>query len=193
MTTTARSSGRQRRRWQLPRDRPVPVPRRQRLASGSRAAQGDRHRRVCGRPDVLTVGLHNAHLPGGLVPYSSKVLPAGMAAYWSLAEVLRRSAKRLLDIDPQELEFGLYPTSQGSMTVFIADALDNGAGYAAELGSEDNLEDCSAPPVWHWSGTGTRRLTQPAPPLASTASALMTTAGSMEPSTGGSPSTCWTC
>ncbi|GAA4116108.1 DEAD/DEAH box helicase [Knoellia locipacati] len=91
--------------------------------------------------DVLTVGLQNAHLPGGLVPYSSKVLPAGMAAYWSLAEVLRRSAKRLLDIDPQELEFGLYPTSQGSMTVFIADALDNGAGYAAELGSEDNFRE----------------------------------------------------
>lgn len=91
--------------------------------------------------DVLTVGLQNPNLPGGLVPYSPKVLPAGMAAYWSLAEVLRRSAKRLLDIDPQELEFGLYPTSQGSMTVFIADALDNGAGYAAELGSEGNFRE----------------------------------------------------
>lgn len=91
--------------------------------------------------DVLTVGLLNPHLPGGLVPYSPKVLPAGMAAYWSLAEVLRRSAKRLLDIDPQELEFGLYPTSQGAMTVFIADALDNGAGYAAELGREGNFRE----------------------------------------------------
>ena len=62
--------------------------------------------------DVLTVGLETPHLPGGLVPYSSQLLPAGMAAYWSLAEVLRRRAKRLLDIDPQELEFGLHPTSR---------------------------------------------------------------------------------
>ncbi|MGB7450242.1 MAG: DEAD/DEAH box helicase [Ornithinimicrobium sp.] len=91
--------------------------------------------------DVLTVGLLSPHLPAGLVPYSPKLLPAGMAAYWSMAEVLRRSAKRLLDIDPQELEFGLYPSSQGSMTVFIADALDNGAGYAAELGSEGNFRE----------------------------------------------------
>ena len=63
--------------------------------------------------DVLTVGLHNAHLPGGLVPYSSKVLPAGMAAYWSLAEVLRRSAKRLLDIDPQEARVRPLPHEPG--------------------------------------------------------------------------------
>ena len=41
--------------------------------------------------DVLTVGLENAAPPGGLVPYSSQLLPAGMAAYWSLAEVLRRA------------------------------------------------------------------------------------------------------
>ncbi|MBF4766613.1 DEAD/DEAH box helicase [Nocardioides agariphilus] len=91
--------------------------------------------------DVLTIGLESAHLPGGLVPYSSQLLPAGMAAYWSLAEVLRRSAKRLLDIDPQELEFGLYPTSQGSMTVFMADSLDNGAGYAAEIGKGENFTE----------------------------------------------------
>ena len=56
-----------------------------------------------------------------------------------LAEVLRRSAKRLLDIDPQELVFGLHPRSDGSMSVFMADALDNGAGYAAEIARADNF------------------------------------------------------
>lgn len=89
--------------------------------------------------DVLTVGLSTHHAPGGLVPYSAKLLPAGLPAYWSLAEVLRRGAKRLLDIDPGELVFGLYPTSEGAMTVFMADALDNGAGYAAELGRRENF------------------------------------------------------
>lgn len=89
--------------------------------------------------DVLTVGLSTSHAPGGLVPYNSARLPAGLPAYWSLAEVLRRGAKRLLDIDPGELVFGLYPTSAGAMTVFIADALDNGAGYATELGKEHNF------------------------------------------------------
>lgn len=89
--------------------------------------------------DVLTVGLATEHAPGGFVPYSAKLLPAGLPAYWSLAEVLRRGAKRLLDIDPGELVFGLYPTSEGAMTVFMADALDNGAGYAAELGKRSNF------------------------------------------------------
>jgi DEAD/DEAH box helicase domain-containing protein len=89
--------------------------------------------------DVLTVGLDSPHIPGGLIPYWQKALPAGIAAYWSLAEVLRRGAKRLLDVDPGELVFGLDPTPEGTMTVFMADALDNGAGYAAELGKPENF------------------------------------------------------
>ena len=90
--------------------------------------------------DMLTVGLDSAHAPGGLVPYSPKMVPAGVAAYRSLAEVLRRGAKRQLDIDPQELVFGLHPQGDGSMRVFLADALDNGAGYAAEIGTVQNFE-----------------------------------------------------
>ncbi|NUR07690.1 MAG: DEAD/DEAH box helicase [Nocardioidaceae bacterium] len=90
--------------------------------------------------DALTVGLNGAHAPGGLVPYSPEKVPAGLAAYRSLAEVLRRGAKQLLDIDPQELVFGLHPQGDGSMQVFLADALDNGAGYAAEIGAEHNFE-----------------------------------------------------
>lgn len=90
--------------------------------------------------DVLTIGLASAHAPGGLVPYSPTMVPAGLAAYRSLAEVIRRAAKRQLDIDPQELVFGVHPQGDGSMQVFLADALDNGAGYAAEIGSADNFE-----------------------------------------------------
>ncbi|MCZ4499986.1 MAG: rhlE 2 [Marmoricola sp.] len=90
--------------------------------------------------DVLTVGLESPHAPGGLIPYSPIHVPAGLAAYRSLAEVLRRGAKRQLDIDPQELVFGLHPQGDGSMQVFLADALDNGAGYAAEIGTGKNFE-----------------------------------------------------
>jgi len=89
--------------------------------------------------DVMLVELDSAHVPGRRVPFSRERVPAGKAAYHSLAEVLRRSAKRQLDIDPQELEFGLYPRPNGAMAVFMADALDNGAGYAAELARPVNF------------------------------------------------------
>lgn len=90
--------------------------------------------------DVLTVGLGpDAPVPGGLISVRADTLPAGHAAFWSLTEVLRRGAKRLLDIDPTELVTGLYPMEQGRMGVFLADALDNGAGYAVELGHAANF------------------------------------------------------
>lgn len=91
--------------------------------------------------DVLTVGVGEAdHVPGGSVSVHQAMLPAGRAAYWSLTEALRRGAKRLLDIDPSELVAGLHPLGQGNMGVFLADALDNGAGYAVELGRPDNFD-----------------------------------------------------
>lgn len=90
--------------------------------------------------DVLTIGLQaGEHTPGNTITIHSERLPAGHSAFWSLAEVLRRGAKRLLDIDPMELVAGLHPLGQGQMGVFLADALDNGAGYAVELGREDNF------------------------------------------------------
>lgn len=108
--------------------------------------------------DVLTIALSSGHVPGGKVPYDKELLPAGLPAYWSLAEVIRRGAKRLLDIDPQELVVGLHPTGEGSMTIFVADALDNGAGYAAELGQEDNfralLTDARKLLTEDWTQTG---------------------------------------
>ena len=90
--------------------------------------------------DVLTIDVETEHIPGRVIPYAADAMPAGLPAFWSLAEVLRRGAKRLLDIDPSELEFGLHPASGVTMSVFFADALDNGAGYAAELGKKDNFE-----------------------------------------------------
>jgi DEAD/DEAH box helicase domain-containing protein len=91
--------------------------------------------------DVLTVEVASEHIPGGIVDRHPSECLAGAAAYWSLSEVLRRGAKLLLDIDPQELAAGLQPISDGSMAVFLADTLDNGAGYANDLGDKQRFAD----------------------------------------------------
>lgn len=93
--------------------------------------------------DVLTVELNPAvaEAPGtGAVPYSRALVPASIAAHRSFAEVLRRACKLELQLSPDELVVDLSPfPSDGTPTarVFVADALDNGAGYAAELGRAD--------------------------------------------------------
>lgn len=87
--------------------------------------------------DALVIGLDKPDVPGGTVVSSRALLPAGSAAFWSFAEVLRRACQVALDIDPQELVFGLlaiHAESAPSFRIFLADALDNGAGYASELG-----------------------------------------------------------
>lgn len=95
--------------------------------------------------DAVTFGLTGADLPGGIVAQDPEVLPAGMRAYHSFAEILRRAAKVSLDIDPQELQSGLYSTNDPEtgarvMRVFIADAAANGAGYAEEFSRADQLQ-----------------------------------------------------
>ncbi|QHO70119.1 hypothetical protein BHD05_11180 [Marisediminicola antarctica] len=86
--------------------------------------------------DALTVDLARADNVAGFIPLDGNAMPAGYSAFWSFAEVLRRSSQMLLDIDPQELQTGLQPTrlhGHSGAKVFVADAIDNGAGYAVEL------------------------------------------------------------
>lgn len=90
--------------------------------------------------DALVVSLDRPGVPSGTVVTPRTVLPAGPAAFWSFAEVLRRACQIALDIDPQELVMGLEARAAGehqTARVFLADALDNGAGYAVELGQPD--------------------------------------------------------
>jgi DEAD/DEAH box helicase domain-containing protein len=90
--------------------------------------------------DALVVGLDRPDVPGGIVATARSLMPAGPAAFWSFAEVLRRACQVALDIDPQELVMGLqaiYVDGTLSSQVFLADALDNGAGYASELGRRE--------------------------------------------------------
>ena len=95
------------------------------------------------RTDVLLLGLDALKLPDGSVATRSWECPAGYGALLSFAELLRNAAKAYLDIEQTELEVGLQPTRSGSTVsarVFLADALDNGAGYALELGQPGTFE-----------------------------------------------------
>lgn len=85
--------------------------------------------------DTLLIGLHPA-------PHGVRLDPrhvAARAAWLSLGFLLRDSAARLLDIEPGELRVGVNPrpTTDGlTAEVFLADSLENGAGYSTRLGQE---------------------------------------------------------
>ena len=98
------------------------------------------------RTDVLTLTLRSDEIPGrdGTVDASQAVLPMGLSALWSFAELIRIAAATELDVNPNELQVGLQPwrTEAGTVTrrIFIADSLENGAGYSRYLGNPNVLE-----------------------------------------------------
>jgi DEAD/DEAH box helicase domain-containing protein len=79
-------------------------------------------------------------LPSGAIVTDMDVCPAGYPALVSFGEMVRRAAKASLLIDPSELIVGVrsrrHPSGSGLRTheIFVADALDNGAGYSTQLG-----------------------------------------------------------
>lgn len=95
------------------------------------------------RTDALVLGLRSEDIPGpeGIVditPYGQG--RKGAAALWSLAELLRMAAVDVLNVDRREIEVGLqpYPGTFGmTQRVFLADSLENGAGYCRHLGRPD--------------------------------------------------------
>lgn len=93
--------------------------------------------------DVVALTLEGVDLHAGVVPTSTRLLPAGLSAMWSFAEVIRRGGQVALDLQADELQVGLQPTSLKDFEtrrVFLADKLENGAGYAPELGRPENLK-----------------------------------------------------
>lgn len=93
--------------------------------------------------DVLVVSLDHLALQGSVIPTSRSTLPAGLSALWSFAEILRRGCQVRLDVEPDELQVGLQPArikDTRTHRIFVADALENGAGYAPELGRAENLK-----------------------------------------------------
>jgi DEAD/DEAH box helicase domain-containing protein len=93
--------------------------------------------------DVVTLSLEQVDLHGGVIATSRFVAPAGLSAMWSFAEVVRRGCQVALDLQPDELHVGLQPIALNGFEtrrVFLADRLENGAGYAPELGQAANLK-----------------------------------------------------
>ena len=75
-------------------------------------------------------------LETGVILTSRDACPSGHAALTSFAEALRRGCQAELDIDPSELVVGLQPRSvdgRRTAAIYVADTLENGAGYALEL------------------------------------------------------------
>ncbi|GAA3404666.1 hypothetical protein GCM10011577_39700 [Pseudarthrobacter polychromogenes] len=65
------------------------------------------------------------------------------AAWYSYAFLLRKTAALHLDVQPNELIAGLFSTVQNGIPTsyaFIADDLENGAGFATSLGDPKNFE-----------------------------------------------------
>jgi hypothetical protein len=89
------------------------------------------------RTDVLAIGLMTE--PRGIRIDPSTA--AGRAAWGSLGFLLRSAAAHLLDVGTEEIEVGVTSTRDGAGTVhgmvFLADVLENGAGYARWL--QENL------------------------------------------------------
>lgn len=95
--------------------------------------------------DVLLLNLDRLVLPGPnhVVVTHERIMPAGRAALWSFAESFRRAAALELDVDATELQVGLQAVRVGeeiTRRVFLADALENGAGYCSHLGEASVLE-----------------------------------------------------
>lgn len=99
------------------------------------------------KTDVLCIELRLEDLldtlsPLGVISLSNQYMPAGRAALTSFAHHLRVVAAHELDIDTQELQVGIQPISaHGSGTytgrIFLADSLENGAGYAPHIGTKE--------------------------------------------------------
>ncbi|MET7961470.1 DEAD/DEAH box helicase [Micromonospora zamorensis] len=92
------------------------------------------------KTDALVVTPNRLALPGGVIPTNRDIQPAGLAALWSLAEVLRKGFQAELDVDSSELTVGLSPARVGgeqTHSIFVADSLENGAGYASLLGQPE--------------------------------------------------------
>jgi DEAD/DEAH box helicase domain-containing protein len=87
--------------------------------------------------DAALLLVRSEKIPNQVVPTDQDDCPSGPAAMLSFAEALRRGAQAELDIDPDELTVGLQPRRHDDRTrtaaVYVADTLENGAGYALEL------------------------------------------------------------
>lgn len=89
------------------------------------------------RTDVVTIGLASTPVDVVIDPRR----PEGRGAWASFGYLFQSAAVRWLDISPDEIEVGVNPLvvdGDVAAEVFLADTLDNGAGYASRIA--ENLE-----------------------------------------------------
>lgn len=94
--------------------------------------------------DIVVLTPEGLGIVGGVLPTNPVAQPAGLAAFTSFAQMLVRACKDYLQIDSNELKVGLQPFSCDigmSQRVFIADVLENGAGYASQIGDPVVLKE----------------------------------------------------
>ena len=95
--------------------------------------------------DALLITIETDKIPGpdNMIAIKPDILPAGKPALYSFAELFRIAAAIRLDIDPGEFEVGLQPlrpSKEISASLFLADTLENGAGYSSFIGQEIELQ-----------------------------------------------------
>ncbi len=120
--------------------------------------------------------------------------PAGRGAWASLGYLLRDAAVKWLDIGPEEIQVGVHPRRSGEDLVgelFIADSLENGAGYASRLAEKiaTLFEEADA----YAKGLGEHGGGQPCDSSCHSCLRDYNTGPGIRFSTGVSPSTCSIC
>lgn len=86
--------------------------------------------------DVLTVLIKNAKGVGANGVLDVAAQPSAEAAITSFGELLKKAAAYALDVDPAEFKVGTQRYSHHAcmtMQLFLADSLENGAGYSRHL------------------------------------------------------------
>ena len=95
------------------------------------------------KSDVLLAAIRE--WPEGV--FADPLTPAGRAAWYSFAFFLRSAAAALLDVDTLELNAGFRPALEDGRPTgqaFLADTLQNGAGYCWWLGQPPNFSELLA-------------------------------------------------
>ena len=102
------------------------------------------------KTDILTIeldleGLMDELTPLGVISLNKHLMPAGLAALTSFAHYMRVVSAHMLDIDTQELRVGIQPVAAPDNNtytgrIFLADSLENGAGFATRIGTPEFFE-----------------------------------------------------
>jgi DEAD/DEAH box helicase domain-containing protein len=92
--------------------------------------------------DTLVFYVQSDAIPGPDGVIDVVALPAGRSAICSFAEMFRKAATAYLDVAQSEIQVGMQPFVVGqsrTQQIFLADSLENGAGYASHLGNADAI------------------------------------------------------